>query len=147
MKTSSAIFGWVMEVEIFPWYQQRWRQQRKTKLLLTDLCGIIYKSFASPSCITRTFITWHMLRPHACVPAHEWRFAIGLETEERQQKRSQMRMQMGEKIQVWHYYLIFLLVSNVDIGENLMHCEGTSWASELEEYRLYTSTLKTMKTP
>lgn len=54
--------------------------REEQSLLLTVLCGIIYKSSASPSCIARPFTAWHMLRPHACISSHEGRFAIGLET-------------------------------------------------------------------
>lgn len=67
---------------------------RELSLLLTVLCNIVpwfiyeHKSSARPSCITRPFTAWHMLRPHACISSHKKRFAIGLETGEREGKRS-----------------------------------------------------------
>lgn len=112
--------------------------------------GIIYKSSASPSCIRRLFTAWHMLRPHASVSAHEGRFAIGLETGERQGKRFLSDGDAdGGKIQVWRNISTFslCLIWDQDIGWNLMHCEDTSWATGLEEYKLYTRALQTVKTP
>lgn len=55
-----------------------------------------------------------MLRPHACVSEHEGRFTIGLQTEERQGKRSLSDGDAdGGKNPGLAQYLTFLPVSDV----------------------------------
>jgi len=51
-----------------------------------------------------------MLRPHACVSAHEGRFAVGLETGERQGKKIPLRWGKNPGLA---QYLTFLPVSDV----------------------------------